>query len=71
MELADWTAEKPPVVNTAYDSVLRENEFPTQCNHYRTTKTVLGWEIKYMTCVCVCVYAHLCVAVRRERMSER
>ena len=38
-------------------------------NHCRTTKAALGWEIKYMTSVCIC--AHLCVDARRERMSER
>jgi hypothetical protein len=69
MELANWTAEKPPAANTEYDTALHENEFPTQCNHCRTTKAALGREIKYM--VSVCVYAHLRVDGRRERMSER
>ena len=70
MEPADWTAEKPPVANTAYDSVLHVTEFPTHCNHCRTTKSALGQEIKYMNkCVSVCVY--LCVDARRERMNER
>jgi len=67
LEPADWTAEKPPVANTAYDSALHENEFPTQCNHCRT-KATLGLEIKYMTSVCVCVFVHGCE--KRENVRE-